>query len=130
MSVATVYGTAGRPKHGTVRPHRRARARGPAGRVNWLAEFVSVYGNPDGLGTEARFDLLDEALAWANRDGGGIVLIARLSEAAGRLQWEELMATALLLREGSSSRPAGREGLLDRRAGQGRYWLLLGCEAF
>jgi hypothetical protein len=45
------------------------------GRVNWLAEFVSVYGNPDVLGTGAGFDLLDEALAWANRDGGGLVLI-------------------------------------------------------
>ena len=33
--------------------------------------YRGIYGNPDGLGTEARFDLLDDALAWANRDGGG-----------------------------------------------------------
>ena len=37
--------------------------------------YRGIYGNPDGLGTEAHFDLLDDALAWANRDGGGIVLM-------------------------------------------------------
>jgi hypothetical protein len=37
--------------------------------------FRGIYGNPDVLGTEARFDLLGDALAWANRDGGGIILM-------------------------------------------------------
>jgi hypothetical protein len=37
--------------------------------------YRGIYGNPDLLGTEAHFDLLHEALAWANRDGGGTLII-------------------------------------------------------
>jgi hypothetical protein len=37
--------------------------------------YRGIYGNPEGFGTEAHFDLLAEALAWANRDGGGTLLV-------------------------------------------------------
>ena len=37
--------------------------------------YRGIYGNPETLGTETHFDVLDEALAWANRDGGGTLLI-------------------------------------------------------
>jgi hypothetical protein len=36
--------------------------------------YRGVYGDPNGFGTEVFFDLLEEALAWANRDGSAAFL--------------------------------------------------------
>jgi hypothetical protein len=45
----------------------------------WLEDagdgrYRGVYGDPNGFGTEVFFDSLDEALAWANTDGGAAFL--------------------------------------------------------
>jgi hypothetical protein len=37
--------------------------------------YVGIYGFPQkGFGSEVIFDSLDEALTWANRDGGGVMI--------------------------------------------------------
>ena len=39
--------------------------------------FVGIYGHPPGFGARVEFDTLDEALSWANRDSGGVMLVVR-----------------------------------------------------
>ena len=39
--------------------------------------FVGIYGRPPGFGARVEFDTLAEALSWANRDPGGVMLVVR-----------------------------------------------------
>jgi hypothetical protein len=44
-------------------------------RLRWCeGRFRGVYGDPNGFGTEVFFVELEDALAWANTDGGSVFL--------------------------------------------------------